>query len=482
MSQTVLESIRQVPEVDGPIPVTATSHPFCSMAHAKQPLDLAAAGYTEEEYFISGTANVYEGQSELAVKYREQPYTTRIMVRKPAAEKFSGRVYIDIYNASNGYDIEDVWRRSYEYYMAGGHVYVGVTAKPINVVSLKKFDPERYASLRWDGQKPAPLPKKVNPLKSIKGMEEGLVWDILSQLGYMVKGNRASFLADYDVTELYLTGQSQSGVYLNTYAYFFHRYVRDIYDGFLTVVGAGRMRDLRQNERLITLAGIRDQLIADSEVPFILVSAHGDINLFRSKLEILRELGADRSKIRHYEMASAPHTDPTSPLIPDNREVEKTGNRPRLLDGDYDFEVNSIKLAYYVNAALEHLHEWAVNGVEPPASLLIERDDDGDPLSDEHGNGVGGLRSPYVDVPIATYRPNEETKLSKIGFELGVNGSMEYFDGPTLAKLYASKDDYLTRFAAAVDQQVADGWLLPADAQRMVDWSRQVADELDFPA
>ncbi|WP_162890837.1 hypothetical protein [Suicoccus acidiformans] len=40
----------------------------------------------------------------------------------------------------------------------------------------------------------------------------------------------------------------------------------------------------------------------------------------------------------------------------------------------------------------------------------------------------GGLLSPYVDIPIATYQPNEATKLSKLGLEIGVNGSMDYFD------------------------------------------------------
>lgn len=478
MEKIIYKSIYSLPKVEGPIPVTADSHPFSSMAYAREPLDLAEYGYTEEEYFISGEANVYEGKEELAIKDQGLSYKTRMMVRKPSPNKFSGRVYIDIYNASNGYDIEDVWRRAYQYYMENGHIYIGVTAKPINVVSLKHFDYDRYQSLDWSSRQPAPLPDKVNPLRSVKGTEEGLVWDILSQLGHMIKINQASFLAGYKVDQVYLTGQSQSGMYLNTYAYFFHPYLEDIYDGFLTVVAAGRMRDLRQNERLFNIAGARDQLLADSQIPHILVSAHGDINLFRSKIDILRELSSDKRKIRHYELASSPHTDPTSPLIPDNSEVVKTGNEPRLLDGEVDFEVNSIQLAYYVNSALEMLHKWAVAGQEPPASALIERDSENQPLEDEHGNAMGGIRNPYVDVPVATYLPNEPTKLSKIGLEVGVNGAMEYFDQEKLLSLYQSKEVYLKRFNEAVDLQVLEGFLLEADAERMLAWSRQVAEDI----
>ena len=39
------------------VPVTADSHPFAS---AQFHCRLSEIGYTEEEYFLSGTANVYE--------------------------------------------------------------------------------------------------------------------------------------------------------------------------------------------------------------------------------------------------------------------------------------------------------------------------------------------------------------------------------------------------------------------------------------
>lgn len=479
----VEQSITNFPTIEGPIPVTETSHPFSAAKYAREPLDLDQYGYTEEEYFLSGTANVYQGDATLELKHEALPYKNRIMIRKPAPEKFSGRVFLDIYNASNGYDIEDVWRRSYQYYLERGHIYIGITAKPINVMSLKNFDPERYESLNWASKNRAPMPAVINKHMSIPGTEEGLAWDMISQVGHVIKSNEAPFLDGYDVEQLYLTGQSQSGIYINTYIYYFHEYVSNTFDGYLNVVGAGSMRTLDQQDNPELMFSTVTQRVPEGlKTPFILLSSHGDIELFgqfgdRSK--VLEALNNTEGPIRHYELTSSPHTDPASPLIPDNNEIVKTKNPPKILDGEYHYEVNNIQLAYYVNSCLELLHEWAVKDVEPPQNLLIDRDEDGNTLTDKFDNGVGGLRSPYIDVPIATYHPNAIADPSQINQSVGnVNGSMAYFDKETLEKLYESKEDYLNKFEASVRSQEADGWLIVEDAERMIAWSREQADRV----
>ena len=55
-----------IPVVTGPIPANAApgdpSHDYPQLATSldlARPLDLASLGYVEEEYFFSGTANVY---------------------------------------------------------------------------------------------------------------------------------------------------------------------------------------------------------------------------------------------------------------------------------------------------------------------------------------------------------------------------------------------------------------------------------------
>src|SRR4051794_6871642 len=85
------------PTVTGPIPVTASSHPFGAADHTLVPEDLRRIGYVEDEYFVSGTANVYEwpAPGPAVVRTPDAPYTTRILVRRPAkASRFSGNVVV----------------------------------------------------------------------------------------------------------------------------------------------------------------------------------------------------------------------------------------------------------------------------------------------------------------------------------------------------------------------------------------------------
>ena len=47
-------------KVTGPIKVTADSYPFYAANRSVVPQDLGKYGYVEEEYFVSGKANVYD--------------------------------------------------------------------------------------------------------------------------------------------------------------------------------------------------------------------------------------------------------------------------------------------------------------------------------------------------------------------------------------------------------------------------------------
>ena len=63
--------------------------------HSAVPQDLSKFDYVEEEYFVSGIANVYDfdGDSKIMVKAADAPYTTRILVRRPASpHEYFGRV------------------------------------------------------------------------------------------------------------------------------------------------------------------------------------------------------------------------------------------------------------------------------------------------------------------------------------------------------------------------------------------------------
>src|SRR4051794_39209491 len=120
-------SLTAVPEVEGPIAETTDSHMWSTMDRARVPFDVADRGYVEEEYFLSGTANVYDNPGgELQVVTEAVPYVNNILVRRPAKKAdSSGVVLVDILNASNGFPGEDHWRRMWDWAMAEGHTVIG---------------------------------------------------------------------------------------------------------------------------------------------------------------------------------------------------------------------------------------------------------------------------------------------------------------------------------------------------------------------
>src|ERR1700722_5325048 len=117
-----------VPKFTGPIPVTADSYPFMDAAHSLVPFDLAKYGYVEQEFIVSGTANVYDWAADgsLSVKTEKAPYAARILVRRPAnASKFSGAVLVEPMGAVRRFDWALMYGYLNEHMMERGDAYVG---------------------------------------------------------------------------------------------------------------------------------------------------------------------------------------------------------------------------------------------------------------------------------------------------------------------------------------------------------------------
>ena len=104
-----------VPRATGPIAVTAQSYPFMTARRAQELVDLEKLGDIEEEFFISGMANVYDWDADggLSVRIANAPYTTRILVRRPVTPaRFSGTVVVEPLNNARAYDWAFVWAYS----------------------------------------------------------------------------------------------------------------------------------------------------------------------------------------------------------------------------------------------------------------------------------------------------------------------------------------------------------------------------------
>jgi len=184
-----------IPKVTGPIAVTASSHPFGGAQWQLQPQDLADHGYVEEEYLVSGRANVYDWNADkkAVVRTPRAPYTTRMIVRWPIKRtRMSGTVVVEPLNPSNLFDLDIGWALSGDQFMRNGDVWVGFTSKPVAVRSLKTFDPARYGKLDWDNPLPLDDPRNCAqadiqtivdpPEERRRESEDGLVWDMISQV------------------------------------------------------------------------------------------------------------------------------------------------------------------------------------------------------------------------------------------------------------------------------------------------------------
>src|SRR6476659_6738777 len=196
-----------LPHVTGPLPVTATSYPFGAADHTLVPEDLSKVGYVEDEYLVSGKANVYTwpGPGPAQVRTPDAPYTTRILVRRPAkASRFSGNVVVEMLNPSNQFDLNIGWAMAHRQRVRDGARCGGSTDEAIDVLALKKIDPTRDASLSFANPLALDDPRNcMNPVTSVdppsarsRATEDGLAWDIYSQVGALVRSrDRANPLA-----------------------------------------------------------------------------------------------------------------------------------------------------------------------------------------------------------------------------------------------------------------------------------------------
>lgn len=171
------------------IPVTEENYPFQSAA---KKCNFDAIGYIEDEYFMSGTANIYtekDKNHQVEPIFEGAPYTTRLLVRRPAdPAKFSGNVVIEILNASALMDIDRMWVNTWQYLTRNGDIYIGITSKGHVVDTLKRFNPERYAAINWANPMPErEAPQVQGPFGCMPQYEAGLYWDMQTDLARLLR-------------------------------------------------------------------------------------------------------------------------------------------------------------------------------------------------------------------------------------------------------------------------------------------------------
>ena len=435
--------------------------------------DIASLGYGIEEFFIAGTASSYTPVGELGADGHwavtaagEADYTTRIVVLKPQdPAKFNGTAIVEWLNVTGGIDAPAEWFMAHREIVRAGYAYVAVSVQRVGVeggqsrggvdMSLKTIDPGRYAPLSHPG--------------------DAFSYDIFSQAGRLARGG---LLGSLTPDHVLAAGESQSAMFLTTYINAVDPLAM-VYDGFLVhsrFASAGPLDGGSMFAEQVSGMPEAPKFRLDARVPILAVITETDLlGGPRPGYYLARQ--PDNARLRTWDITGTAHADNYTILgaridsgsAPIEHLAASYAPTKFLMGMELEQAINFAPQHHYVvQAALDALHRWARSGEAAPVSPRLELSEADPPQLVLDGNGLaeGGIRTPWVDVPVA--------RTSGVGDAGNVMASLfgagELFDAATLARLYpGGVEDYLARFEQALDRTIGSGFLLPADRREILD-------------
>lgn len=494
------------------LPVTSASHPFNGCLWQNKPIRLSRYGYVEKEYLISGTANVYDwiaGTNYHTRVLRSGPYTTRILVRQPKRRSaWSGRVVIELINSTAGYDWTAIWSALWQRLLNTGDVYVGITAKPAVFPGMQRFDADRYSALSMSN----PLPPEEQAGGTMPGdpdydidysklYENGLIWDIATQTGRLLKSRARANPLGRPAKLVVLAGESQQADYLITYYKWFTPAARlangkPIFDGYLAECPVNADPQSQFPTLMSTpihqTAPLTNPLPADDPqlgwvparpVPWMCITSQWDYSASRG-FALPKSYNTRGHKAAFWELACCNHGWAWQYLYGDACATDL------LKAGFWDPSTynwfttpNNPEVPLYMaeKAAYNNLLRWIKRNIAPPTPPLIKSKPN-DPsigfgvyrdaaLYDHYGNAIGGLKLPMASVPVASYGEGRYALTPPSGLT-----EIVPFTPYQLASLYDSKADYVAKYSAAAWKLVRQRYLLPSDALKLIKQAKEIRD------
>jgi hypothetical protein len=449
--------------------------------------DPAAQGYAVEEHILHGVAQAYRTAEGLGGPHAEPdttaPFCTRIVVVRPVdADLFNGMAVVEWLNVTPGTDTPPDWWLAHREIMRGGYAYVGVSAQRVGVEGgpslieaaypLKRAAPSRYGRLHHPGDRYS--------------------FDIYSQAGRLIQ-NAPGLLGPLRPRRLLAIGESQSAMMLLPYINMIDPIDR-VYDGYLVhscFGSAPKVDDADVYARPLPLTRLR----RDPRVPVLTLITETD--LIGRAHDPAAPQGYLLSRVpngrlnRTWEVAGAAHADNytffVSAIDSGCAELADLADAwapaAQALGLEFSKPMNAFPGHHYVLcAALRQLRRWVAEDLTPPHAPELAISDhgtlqEGSLELDANGNAMGGVRTPWVDVPIARHSGmgNEGNSLAALV------GATETYDAATLAKLYGGGSaEYLDRFANSLETAIASGFLLAEDrdeilALAQLNWTRLTA-------
>lgn len=395
------------PVVSGPVKGGSHGYPW---NHSLFALKSKRFDYSEDEYFFSGTATSLDNGAMAS-------YQSRMLVRLPRDRAdFSGTVLVEWLNVTGQSDLETAWPVEAKYLMRHGVGYVGVSAQFAGVccgpTTLVGWDSQRYGAL------------SVPP-------GDAFSYDIFSQAIRALRAPQGPVdpTGGFGVEDLVVTGASQSALYLTDFIN--GGYNRGQIDLYVITRGGGPFEDFStpifhlNEENSEAPQPDSDRYVAWEEAG----TAHAPLPWWGY---ITREQDRDLG----------------SPNAATAINAACTINR-----GSVDF--SSRALSSWTTRYLE-------DGTMPPSAPRVERDDGDNIVRDENGLAQGGLRHPFVEVPVS-YNSSEGCPLY---------GSYEGWDSQEITGLYPTHRDYVSKLRAWTRHEVSDGFLLRGDRRRVLNRAR----------
>lgn len=404
--------------------------------------DLAELGYTEEEYFVSGTAKSHADPAQTA------PYTTRILVRRPLdPARFNGTVILDWVNVTAQFENAVDTLEAHQLFHREGYAYVHVSAQAAGLCCLpaltpKMWDPVRYASIDHPG--------------------DDYAFDMYSQIAQAMKRPPdVDPMGGLPVRRVIAVGQSQSGTRLRDYLIEVQPQARVI-DAFLVHADGSGEKSYPADPVVPTI-----QLLSEREATPDAPNVSKNYRLWEIAGAAHQDFWIGVHQVQGQSLRAVAGL--RLPASADEDLHAQAGNYGEQYDpGQFVCVVEGTQfpLRYAVMAAIHYLDRWLRDGTPPPQGARFQFDDSGALARDADGNALGGIRLPPIEVPVASYRSD----LCNLG------GITIPFTALQLQQRYPTHADYFCRMKAATERSLAEGFLLPEDAADLMQRVEQSAN------
>jgi len=354
-------------------------------------------------------------------------------------------------NVSAGYELNCVPDELYE----SGFAYVAVSAQPIG---LTGFERTKAGLLDWDAQRYAGL----------NIPDEGLCFDIFTQ-GARAVGPRREIkeidpMGGLEVRHLIGFGESQSGTRILAYANGVQP-LENEFSALMPMLNAGSSADFdaeiahpdfnepsaaRKSHSRTVISKVRQ----DTKIPILALNTETEALYYT-----LAAKQDDSDNFRSWIVTGASHA-----AFEQMAMMHRISDRDGVSDSMHKYspyQSSKVEWLPTFGAALNHVLNWVQTGEAPPIAQPMEIDFEArQSKKDEHGNSLGGIRLPEVEVPIARY-------VAGVGYPL--SGFTVPFNEEKLKALYPSHDVYTAGIAAAAKKAWEQGFITESKYEKYIE-------------